>query len=94
MCIDRSSKEKLSVERQSVKPRSEVPVFEEELPDARCIDLEYLLLSLPPSHWVITVQERNTSLGEDLGEECLEATVGASVGGTTRVGKFTGRRRL
>jgi hypothetical protein len=86
-----------------------VVLFDAELPEKRCVDLEYLLLSLPHSPWVITMQEvaeveemrelkelkemeedASTSLGEDIG-------VGerrASCGGRTRVGKFTGRRRL
>ena len=75
---DRTSKEKTAVE-----PTFDTPLFEGELPDKRCVDLEYLLLSLPPSPWVITMEESNTSLGEDL-----------PVRGRTRVGKFTGRRRL
>ena len=57
-----------------------------QLPEKRCVDLEYLLLNLPRSSWVITLEETHeethTSLGEDL------------PGGRTRVGKFTGRRRL
>jgi hypothetical protein len=65
-----------------VEPTSETP-FDEQLPDRRCVDLEYLLLSLPRSTWVITPRETNTSLGEDL-----------PVGGRTPVSKFTGRRRL
>ena len=78
----------LSKENTTVEPTLDLPLFEGELPDKRCVDLGYLLLSLPPSSWVITVRESNTSLGEDLPVE------EHPVGGKTRVGKFTGRRRL
>jgi hypothetical protein len=82
---DRALKEKLAVEL-------ETPLFEQELPEKRCIDLEYLLLTLPSSLWVITVADANTSLGEDLGADIAESLkIG---GGKTRVGTFTGRRRL
>jgi hypothetical protein len=78
----------------------ETPLFEElpelpELPHKRCIDLEYLLLSLPS---VREVQEASTSLGEDIGadaEESLSVSLSPNVrGGRSRIGKFTGRRRL
>jgi hypothetical protein len=93
MSTDDTLKEKPPVE-------FEITLFEQELPEKRCVDLEYLLLSLPPSPWVITVKEgekveedASTSLGEDLGVEGLES--GPESGrGKTRVGKFTGRRRL
>jgi hypothetical protein len=81
----------------------EITLFEQELPEKRCVDLEYLLLSLPPSPWVITVkgvkeveelEDANTSLGEDLGAEKAPESGHESGRGRTRVGKFTGRRRL
>lgn len=78
-----------------MEPIFDIPLFEGELPEKRCIDLEYLLLSLPASPWVITVEEvqkANTSLGEDLPEDLPVRD--NPVGGTTRIGKFTGRRRL
>jgi hypothetical protein len=101
---DRTSKEKPVVEQTEQAEQKtdtrlvegelpEVPELRElrelrELPDRRCIDLEFLLLSLPASAWVVTVRESHTSLGEDL------PIADNLVGGRTRVGQFTGRRRL
>jgi hypothetical protein len=84
--IERPSKEQRFVEFVTA-------VFDQELPDKRCVDLEYLLFTLPPrSAWVITVEDANTSLGEDLGGEAGESR--KPCGGQTRIGEFTGRRRL
>jgi hypothetical protein len=89
--VEQQSVKEPSVEQPSLEPTCDMPLFDEQLPDQRCVDLEYLLLSLPASSWVITVRDTSTSLGEDLGgEECSEP----EVDGKTRLGKFTGRRRL
>jgi hypothetical protein len=62
----RKSKEPTeSKEKSTVEQTLEMALFEEPLPEKRCVDLEYLLLSMPRSSWVIT-PDAHTSIGEDL----------------------------
>ena len=69
---------------------------DDELPNRRCIDLEYLLLSLPRSTWVVRLEGTEVATGTETGADPAATSLGEDLpgGGRTRLGKFRGRRRL